>query len=177
MQLINQTHPYLRILCPDGDYEVFQGGLLEIHPTLTVEGPDPSIEGDDSETHEVPNPHYDAVMAEAQRNPLIAIIQNATTCPHCGELFAGKLAKAELGKHLKANHFEVWIAKHDEKAAEERSILVKSQAIFPCDVCVPLQQFPSAEELGLHTKLVHEQAPPMDADGNEIGPRDDRGLS
>lgn len=148
------TTPFLSILCSDGEYERFQGGFLEI-------GPD--------------NPHYDAVRAEAQRNPSITILVNATTCPECGEVFTGQMAKAELAKHRKRDHFAEWQADQDAAAAVLREKTLKARASVFCDVCQPIQEFPDAEALAEHVKLLHTSAPPMDESGNTIGGGDDEG--
>jgi hypothetical protein len=158
--LINQELPYLRILMPDGTYEQFTGGKLEIEQTIEVDGEDR------------PNPHYEAVMAEAVRNPYIQILENATTCPECGEVFRGQIAKADLGKHRKAVHPVAWEADRDAKAAEERLVELKSRAGIVCDVCAPVQTFGTAEgpgSLAEHVAAVHATKPTLDAEGNTIG--------
>ncbi len=146
--LINTVTPFLRILLPDEEYVQFQAGKLEI-----------------DEDHEF----YQHVMDVATANPSISIMVNATTCPDCGEVFTGKAARASLGKHRKAVHFDRWQADKDAANAESRDIEIKSRAGYACDVCAPMQTFGDEALLALHVKLVHATPPKLDAEGNDVG--------
>lgn len=147
--LLNHQHPEMRILNPaNGEWIAFSGGKLE-------------IDKDD--------PAYDVVMAEATRNPTIVVYESVTTCDQCGEAFTGKAAKAQLGKHRKDVHFDVWLAEKDLEQAEARNVeIVKRQGIA-CDVCRPPQVFPDADELAIHVSVVHTAAPELTDDGSDAG--------
>lgn len=149
MILINTNTPFLKVYVPaSGDYVSFVAGKLEID------------EGDVG---------YDEAMAEAKRNPSISIMVNETTCRYCGEVFTGKAAAAQLGKHKKDIHFEIWQA---EKLIENEAVVqkeIKSRAGYACDVCQPVQTFGDEGDLSDHVKLLHTAPPPMDDEGNEIG--------
>lgn len=146
--LLNHVHPEMRILIPGtGQYRNFSGGKLE-------------IEADD--------PDYSVVMAEASRNPSIVVYESVTTCPWCGEPFAGKGAPMQLGKHEKEAHFEKWAAKADAKAAEVRNAEIKARSGFACDQC-PHATFPDEATLALHVQVMHTAAPAMDDEGNTLG--------
>ena len=147
-KFINTSTPYLRILLPDGDYAQFQGGKLE-------------IDEDD--------PGYATVMAEAQSNPSISIMVSATTCEYCGEVFKGRPAKAQLAKHKKDVHFDLWRAEKEIEQATVIDIEVKKRAGFACDVCAPVQTFGSAADLSEHTRLLHTQPPELNDAGEEVG--------
>lgn len=147
-KFVNTVNPYLRVLLPDGNYAQFQGGLLELD------------EGDEG---------YVAVMAEAQTNPSISIMINATTCAYCGEVFTGKAAAAQLGRHKKDVHFDLWKSEKELEAATVIDVEVKKRAGFSCDVCAPVQTFGSAEDLAGHVSLLHTAAPALDDEGNEVG--------
>ena len=140
--------PQLRILRADGEYAQFVGGKLELD------------EGD---------PGFAEVKAEAERNPHIAIVVNATTCTLCGETFAGKVAKANLAKHVKEIHPLVWKAEQELEFATSQSKALKHTEGYPCDVCQPVQVFGTKEDLAEHVKALHTQPPAMDAEGNEVG--------
>lgn len=144
--LLNREHPYFRIMDPvTGAYYAFVGGKLEIE------------EGD---------PGFDVVMAEAARNPYIAVYKSVATCIHCGETLASAKAREA---HVKDNHFDKWLADADAAAAEVRNVEVMARAGFPCDVCRPLQEFGTPEDLALHVGMFHTAAPNLDDDGNEVG--------
>lgn len=146
--LLNHVTPFLQIYNPEtGDYARFHAGSLQ-------------IEADD--------PNYEVVMAEAQRNPSITIMVSATTCELCGETFTGKAAAASLGKHRKDAHFAEWMADQDARDAARRNVELKRRAPHACDVCRPVQEFGSADDLALHVNVVHLQVN-MDEAGNVIG--------
>lgn len=146
--LINTHTPYLRIYDePTGTYVQFRGGKLEID------------EGDTG---------YDSVMAEAARNPFISVIVNATTCQYCGEVFTGKAAKAQAGRHKKDIHFDLWQAEKEIEQATVIATEVKARAGYACDVCAPIQTFGTEDDLAAHAKLLHTAPPELDADGNEV---------
>lgn len=146
--LINTTEPFLRILNPaTGEYAAFSGGRLDI---------------------DTDDPNYEVVMREAVRRPTISIHESATTCPNCGEVFTGKAAKANLGQHRKAVHFELWQADKEAEHAEVMQREVKARAGFACDVCNPVQTFGDEAGLAEHVKLLHTAAPSLDEDGNEV---------
>lgn len=149
MLFVNTTHPFLRIYNPaTGGYAAFQGGRLEL-----------------DEDH----PDFGVVTAEAERNPFITILVNATTCPDCGEVFAGKAAPAQLGQHRKQIHFDKWIA---DKEVEQASFIqkeIKSRAGYACDVCSPIQTFGAEDDLASHVKFLHASAPKLDDEGNDVG--------
>ena len=147
--LVNSTNPYLRILLPDGDYAQFQGGRLEV---------------DEEET-----PFYDEIMAEATRNPSIAILVNETTCRFCGEVFTGKHAADNLADHQKEIHFDLWVAQQQVEAATVIQREVKARAGYACDVCSPVQTFGSADDLAEHVTLLHTRPPELDDEGNTVG--------
>lgn len=146
--LINTQTPFLRIFDEaSGEYVQFRAGKLEI------------------EEDEV---GYEAVMAEATRNPSISIIVNETTCQYCGQVFRGKAAKAQLGGHKKDIHFDLWQA---EKEIEQATVIareVKARAGYSCDVCAPVQTFGSEADLAQHARDLHTAPPELDADGNEV---------
>lgn len=130
--LLNQRHPSFQIYIPDtGAWRKFVDGRLDIEPD---------------------DPDYETVMAEAKRNPTIAIYDSVTTCPHCGEPFR---TKGELSDHVKEVHFEVWLAGFDADHAEQRNIELKRRASVFCDICVPHQEFPDNDALAAHNKLLH----------------------
>jgi hypothetical protein len=144
---VNTVTPQLRIYIPaTGDYVQFSGGRLEI---------------DEGE------PGYEEAMANALVNPSTSIIVNSTTCQYCGEVFNGKAAAAQLGKHKKDAHFNLWQA---EKEIEHATVIqkeVKARAGYACDVCQPTQTFGTADDLAEHAKLLHTAPPELDAEGNE----------
>lgn len=152
--LINNTNPYLQILNPaTGAFVRFQAGRLEI------------AEDD---------PNYAVAMAWAARDPNIAVIVNETTCPDCGEVFVGseKKARLDLGAHRKDVHFDKWLADKQAQDAKVTEKEIKSRAGYPCDVCVPIQVFGTAEDLAAHVGLLHTSAPNLDDAGNDLGPRE-----
>lgn len=138
------SYPELRILAGD-DYVKFIGGKLELDPD---------------------EPGYDAVKAEAIRNPAISIIENETTCEYCGEVFTGKAGKAQLGTHKKANHFDVWQAEKEIENAKTMQREVKARAGFACDVCSPVQTFGTEADLTQHVRDLHAAPPDLDDAGN-----------
>lgn len=146
--LLCQTYPALRIYDPaSGEFHAFIQGRLDIE------------EGD---------PGYEAVMAEAARNPSIVVVTGVGTCPWCGESFVGKAAKLNLGKHEKDVHYDKWLAAKDEEDASVRMVEIKSRTGFPCDVCQPTQSFGSEDDLTVHTLAFHASAPALDAEGNDL---------
>jgi hypothetical protein len=148
--LLNGTYPEMRILVPaTGQYREFKGGKLE-------------ISNDD--------PDYAVVMAEANRNPSIVVYESVTQCEWCGEAFAGKVAGAQLGKHMKDMHFDKWLASKDAESATARNAEIKAREGVPCDVC-PHATFPDKDALAIHIKVMHTSAPVMDDDGNTAGDR------
>lgn len=147
--LLNRVHPYMQIFVPlDGTWRAFQGGRL-------------TIEEDDLA--------YPIVMEEASRNPYIVILDKGVQCDVCGEVYAGNTAKANLAKHRKDVHFEEWVADKLAPVQEEINAEVKARAGIACDACRPAQVFPDEAALQAHVSIVHLSAPPMDAEGNEIG--------
>lgn len=153
--LVNSTHPQLRILLPDGSYAQFLGGKLDI---------------DEDDT-----PFYDAIMAEAVRNPSIAIIVSEGTCRFCGETFTGKNAQDQLDAHQKDIHFDLWVKQQEIEAATVIQKEVKARAGFPCDVCAPVQTFGNADDLAAHVQLLHTAPPALDDEGNTVGGEDGEG--
>lgn len=148
MILVCNETPFLRILLDDGSYAQFAGGKLEID------------KGD---------PGYDTVMKVATATPSIAILVNESTCQYCGEVFEGKNAKAQLGTHKKANHFNLWEAEKEIEHATQMTREVKARAGFACDVCAPVQTFGAADDLARHVRDLHAAAPDLDAEGNTKG--------
>lgn len=149
MLFINTTHPEFSIYNPTtGGFARFRGGKLEI---------------DESDAN------YAVVMAEAQKNPYISIHDKAVTCEDCGEMFTGKAASADLGKHRKADHFDKWLAEKDAKEAVERDRLIKSRAGYVCDVCQPVQEFGTPEDLAEHVKRLHANRPELTESGETVG--------
>ena len=154
--LLNNVNPALRIYDPESEeFVAFRGGKLEIE------------EGDLG---------YEAVMAEAERNPSIIVVVNGKQCTLCGETFTGKAAAAQLGNHTKNVHFEVWQAGREEDNAQAIAVEVKKRSPFACDVCPTTQEFGSAEDLALHAQLIHT-APDVDGDGNAVGEGPGNGAS
>lgn len=154
LTLVNTTTPFLKIYIPaTGDYVSFLGGQLEI------------AEDD---------PNYEAVHAEAVRNPAISIMVNSTTCEFCGEVFTGKAGKAQLGAHIKKIHPDVWDAQQAIDRAKADAKELKSRAGYVCDVCSPVQEFGDKGSLSEHVKLLHTAPPELDADGNDVGGKEDR---
>lgn len=144
--LLNHLHPEMRIYIPSsGGYRAFRGGKLEI----------------DKE-----DPDYEVVMAEAQRNFSIVVYESVTTCDRCGEVFTGKAAPMQLGKHRKDAHFDVWLAEKDHEDAVARNAEIKAREGFGCDVCRPATTWPTEEELALHVRVMHTAAPSLDEEGN-----------
>src|SRR5512139_4241123 len=153
--LLNKTYPYFTIYFPlDGSYRSFVGGKLEI-------------------TEE--DPAYSLVMEEASRNPYVIILDKGVQCDICGEVFAGTAGKAQLGKHRKEGHFDVWASERVATAVEEVNAEVKSRAGVVCDACRPAQVFSTDAELQNHVTVVHMSLPSMDEEGNEIVRRDEDG--
>lgn len=149
MHLVNTATPFLKIYNPDtGNFASFIAGKLEI---------------------EKEDPDFKWVMAEAQRNPAISIHEIATTCDQCGAIFTGKVASAELGKHRKEIHFDVWLAEKDAKDEALREVQVKSRAGYACDICSPVQEFPDAEQLAQHVRLLHATVPELTESGETVG--------
>lgn len=145
--LLNRVHPNLRILNPaTGGYAAFAGGKLV-------------IEDDD--------PNYEVVMTQANRDPDIIVTTKVTQCPECGEEFTGKLASMDLGRHRSAIHPIEFDRDREAKAATQRNAIVKRREGFCCDVCAPLQCFGTADDLTLHTRLMHG-APFVDPDGKGV---------
>jgi len=151
---INTVTPYLRILMSDGSYIQFHGGSLDV--------------AEDDE-------FYDEVLAEAQRNPSISIMVNATTCRYCGESFSGDKAKAKFESHFKDVHFDLWQKQTELDAAVMIQKEVKARAGYACDVCAPVQTFGSEGDLAEHVTMLHTQPPQMDDDGNTLGGEDGGG--
>lgn len=147
MLFINQVTPYLRIYVPaTEDFVQFRGGKLE-------------LDEDD--------PAFETVKQEALRNPSIVILTEAVQCPSCGEAFGGKTAKAQLGQHRKAAHFDLWVA---DKQAEQATVImaeVKARAPHACDLCPRIQEFPDEAALNLHIRTVHVQVA-VDENGNVL---------
>lgn len=142
--LINQTHPGYEILNPEtGQWVKFEGGRLD-------------IEDDD--------PNYAVVMAEAGRNPSIAVYASVSTCVYCGEDFA---SKDKLAKHVKETHFEKWLEAQDAEHATTRQAEIKAREPFPCDAGCPLgTAFPTEEERSLHYQVMHAAPPTDSGDGD-----------
>lgn len=147
MLFICQTYPYLRIYDPETeDFLQFQGGKLQL---------DPGERG------------FEAVKAEALRNPAITMLTEAVQCPECGEPFTGKAAGAHLGKHRKEAHFDKWVA--DKQAEQEvQTREVKGRQPHACDLCPRVQEFGSADELAIHVRAVHLTVD-VDDNGNVFG--------
>ena len=145
--LICTQYPALAIHIPtDGSWVAFSGGRLEIE------------EGD---------ANYEFVMAEASRNPAIAVYVNASTCLHCGETFA---AKAKLEAHVKDAHFDKWLADEDAAHSEKRIAEVKARSGVICDACTPPGEYADEDALALHVKVVHAAAPELgDSGAGELG--------
>lgn len=149
MLFVNPTHPYLQIYNPaTGGFAKFVGGKLEL---------------DESD------PNFGVVMAEATRNPLISIHEHVATCDQCGESYTGRTAAADLGKHRKAVHFDVWLADQDAKASVLREKEIKARAGFACDVCQPVQTFGTPEALAEHARKLHATAPELTESGETVG--------
>lgn len=153
--LVNSTNPYLRILLPDGDYAQFVGGQL-------------TIDEDDT-------PFYDHILAEAVRNPSIAIMVSAATCRFCGADFTGKTAAKQLEEHQKEIHFDLWVKAQEVEAASVIQREIKARAGFVCDVCQPVQTFGSEDDLAVHVAALHTQPPELDDEGNTVGGDDGGG--
>lgn len=148
MLFICSTYPYLRVFDPGSEEFIqFQGGKLELD------------EGD---------PGFDAVFAEAQRNPAIQVLTSAIQCPHCGEAFAGKTAKANLATHIKAVHFEKWVEGKQAEDAEAINREIIKRSPYACDQCPRLQEFQTADDLAFHVQQVHERVD-IDDNGNVQG--------
>jgi hypothetical protein len=144
--LLNRRHPYLEIYDPaDGTWTAFVGGRLDIDQS---------------------NPHYAVVMAEASRNPNIVVMEDGTQCVYCGQTFTGEMAAAALGRHQKEHHPVEWLAAKEEARAEQVHLELKSQARHACDICQPLQEFGSEDQLALHMNTVHAGRPVIDSSGN-----------
>jgi len=138
--LLCHEFPQLAIYNPDTKVIVqFRGGRLD-------------IEEDD--------PNYAVVMAEALRNPAIVVYTSATTCDRCGEVFAGGAAKAQLGKHRKDAHFDVWLAEKEQSEFQVRQVEVKAREGVACEVCRPFQTFPTRDELAAHVRTFHIELTP-----------------
>lgn len=148
MLFLNNSQPYLRIYNPETEgFAQFQGGKLQ-------------LDEDD--------PDYGVVMAEAQSNPAIQILSDGVQCTACGEPFAGKAAKAQLGKHTKDVHFEIWAAGKAAENEAEIQLEVKRRQPLACEFCPRLQEFPDKESLALHVAALHTNAE-LDENGNPIG--------
>lgn len=142
--LLCSQYPELSIFNPSsGEYTKFDRGRLDIE------------EGD---------PNYEVVMAEAARNPAIAVYINASTCVHCGETVS---SKAKLAGHVKAIHFDKWIEGEDSKHATERIAQVKARAGVVCDACTPPGEFADNDALALHVSVVHTDKPDLADDGSD----------
>lgn len=168
MKLVNLTYRELRVLMPDGTYQQFRDGQLDVEETISYE------DQETGETRTLTNPYFEPLLNFAKSDASTAILVNTTTCPHCSEVFAGKAAKADLGRHRKNTHFELWIADKQADQQAEVQKLLKSRANFVCDVCVPFQEYPNEPELAFHVNLVHAKAPDLDGDGNTVGGDGDR---
>lgn len=145
--LINRTYPNFRILNPaTGLYAQFAGGKLTIEPD---------------------DPNYDFVMEAAKKYPEIIVTTKVVQCPECGETFTGGAASLELGKHRKNIHPLEWEADREASLAEERNAIIQSRQPFTCDVCQPLQEFGTADDLALHVRTLHG-SPFVNADGKGV---------
>lgn len=153
---INNTYPYFRIVDPEsGEVVQFRGGKLELD-----EG------GDGPEDR-----FYPLVMRVALATPSIQVLTSAISCPHCGEPFAGKAARAQLGTHTKANHFDRWIEGKQDEHVEAINVEIKKRQGFACEICpANSQTFGTEGELSLHTTAFHTQPPAMDDEGNTSDP-------
>jgi hypothetical protein len=146
--LLNNVNPYMRIFDEASEsFVAFQGGKLEIEP------------GD---------PGYEAVMRVVEATPSIIVQVGGKQCLYCGETFAGKVAAANLTKHVKDVHFEIWQARQDAEHGQAIEKELRRRVPFACEVCPTVQEFGSAEDLALHTTLVHT-TPTVDSDGNAVG--------
>lgn len=145
---ISTSLPYLRILLDDGSYAQFQGGRLDVAEE---------------------DPAYARVMAEAVRNPAISIMVNKTTCEYDGVVFSGDKAAAKLAEHKKEVHFDLWQKEQDLEHAKVQLTEVKARAGYACDVCQPVQTFGDEAGLAEHARLIHANAPDLDAEGNTVG--------
>ena len=144
--LLNHHTPYLRIFNPaTGDFAAFVGGKLEVE------------EGD---------PNYEVAMAEALRNPSIVVLTTVATCRFCGEALKSKAAVEE---HVKANHYDRYLADKQAQFADEVNTEIKHREGYACDVCRPVQTFGSEDELALHVRSFHASPPTVDDEGNITG--------
>ena len=142
--LICTKYPDMAIYDPaDASWTKFFAGRLDIEPD---------------------DPHYQVVMDEATRNPAIAVYQSISTCVHCGENFK---SKAELGKHVKDIHFDVWAADQDAQYDQTRVAEIKARGQFFCDAG-DHAEFATEEELALHVSVMHT-AKPSDSDAGDGG--------
>lgn len=148
MLFICQTYPHLRVFNPATEgFAEFKGGKLQLDP------------GDAD---------YEVVLAEAQRNPAIVMLTEAVQCEACGEPFTGKAAAAQLGKHRKDAHFDLWVADKQEEQARVVMAEVKHRSPHACDLCPRVQEFGSADELAIHVRAVHLSVE-VDDNGNVQG--------
>ena len=149
LTFVNATNANFRVYNPTtGGFAEFVGGRLDL---------------DDDD------PNFEVVKAEAERNPLVTILVNETTCPYDGEVFSGKAAAAQLAAHTQRQHPEVWAAKKDLEHAEMKARALKITDGFPCDVCQPVQVFGTKDDLAQHIADLHTQPPALDDEGNTIG--------
>lgn len=147
--LLNSVNPYLKIYVPGEDgYRQFQGGKLVI----------------DSK-----DPGYKTVMEVARNSPSIIVLQGEGTCTACGDKFKGDDAAAELERHTKDVHFEVWVAGQRAAAEDVIQSEIKRRASVFCDACSPAQEFPTEDALLEHLHLLHLAAPADGGDGGDGG--------
>jgi hypothetical protein len=151
---LNSETPFLRILDPaTGAFIRFNAGRLDLDPE-TEEG-----------AYWLP-----LVVAEASHNASIRAIESAVFCPECGEPFTGGTAKANLAVHRRSIHFDAFMRDVEASQAEERNVLIAGQAGYPCGLCPPgMSTFGNEQELAIHTRALHTQAPALDGEGNTIG--------
>lgn len=147
---ICQKYPALQIYNPvSGDFIRFIGGRLDV-------------------TEDDPN--FDVAMAEGLSNPAIQVLTGKVQCLHCGESFGDRSdSRSALEEHVKGSHMEVWQADQDASHAARIHAALKDHASFFCDVCRPMQEYPTESELANHVNAFHASAPQMDDEGNIVG--------
>ncbi len=103
--LVNRTHPFYRIFIPSsGEYAEFRHGRLSIDP------------GDSG---------YDVVMAEAERNSLITIVDDEGQIAKAAARFACDIdnlpfaSEEELVAHVQAMHADAPVLNANDEALDD----------------------------------------------------------
>lgn len=147
---LNNVHPQLRILLPNGDYATFLGGKLEVSED---------------------DPFLDHITRVAEADPSTIVLTGGVQCLACGAEFTGKSAEKELGAHMASAHPEIVAAKAVDRLTAQINVELRGRETFACDACPNprMSVFGSEDDLAAHVAAVHTAPPALDDEGNETG--------